>query len=236
MRTPGALEAGTTSIGGHDDERRVLAGWEIASIISSTLIAEWAVLALVGFNRVFLALPVGLALLLMLYSHRTRGETFRDVGFRLDNFGRALKLLLAPMVAAIVLLALAGKFWFDGDWRVSGGRAGWEAFGFPVWGFLWGLLQQYALQGFIHRRAQLVWGRDWRSLIFVALVFALLHFPNPWLTIATFLGGLMWAAVYQRAPNLWALALSHALMTWVLVSTIPPAALRGLRVGYKFFG
>jgi len=63
-----------------------------------------------------------------------------------------------------------------------------------------------------------------------------LHLPNPWLMAATFLGGLIWAAVYQRAPNLWALALSHALMTWVLISTLPAAALGGLRVGYKFFG
>jgi membrane protease YdiL (CAAX protease family) len=46
----------------------------------------------------------------------------------------------------------------------------------------------------------------------------------------------MWAWVYQRAPNLWALALSHALMTWVLISTLPADALEGLRVGYKYFG
>jgi membrane protease YdiL (CAAX protease family) len=56
------------------------------------------------------------------------------------------------------------------------------------------------------------------------------------LTFATFTGGLLWAYVYQRAPNLFAIGISHALMTWVLVSSVPPSALHNLRVGFKYFG
>ena len=74
------------------------------------------------------------------------------------------------------------------------------------------------------------------SVFVVAFVFALLHMPNPWLAAATFAGGLLWAWVYQRTPNLYALGLSHGLMTWVLISSVPPAALHNLRVGFKFFG
>jgi membrane protease YdiL (CAAX protease family) len=59
--------------------------------------------------------------------------------------------------------------------------------------------------------------------------------PNPWLMTATFFGGLMWSYVYQREPNLWALALSHAVMTAILVITVPYGALHGLRVGYNYF-
>ena len=51
----------------------------------------------------------------------------------------------------------------------------------------------------------------------------------------TFVGGLIWAAVYEREPNLFALALSHAVMTWVLVSTLPASALNHLRIGFKYF-
>jgi membrane protease YdiL (CAAX protease family) len=64
----------------------------------------------------------------------------------------------------------------------------------------------------------------------------LLHFPNPWLSLATFVGGVIWAWVYQRAPNLPALALSHSLMTLVLIWTLPASALGGLRVGFNYFG
>jgi membrane protease YdiL (CAAX protease family) len=215
---------------------RALAAWEIASVVSSALVAEWAVLALVGFSKLWLAVPVSLALALMIASHRVRGETPRQLGWRLDNLWDALRVLLPLMAAGALLLALWGWVWFGGRFRVGGWRAGWWGLGFPVWGVAWGLVQQYVLQAFINRRAQEIFGAGWLSVLLVALIFALLHLPNPWLTAATFLGGLVWAHSYQRAPNLFALALSHAVMTWVLVSTIPSDALHGLRVGYKYFG
>ncbi|HEX8458936.1 MAG TPA: CPBP family intramembrane glutamic endopeptidase [Pyrinomonadaceae bacterium] len=214
---------------------RALAAWEIVSIASSILVAEWAVLAL-GNRKTLILVPVACAFALMLYSHRLRGETLRELGWRTDNFLRAARLLLLPMLAGTLVLVLVGWLWFGGSFRVGKQRAGWAISGFPVWGLVWGLLQQYALQSFINRRAQVVFGRGAKSILLVAAVFALLHLPNPWLTGATFLGGLIWAAVYQRAPNLYALALSHAFLTWALVSTFPPEALHSLRVGYKFFG
>jgi membrane protease YdiL (CAAX protease family) len=214
---------------------RALAAWEIASISASIIVGEWAVLAL-GNHKILLAVPVACAFALMFYSHHLRGETLRELGWRTDNFMSAARLLLLPMIAGTLALALVGWLWFGGSFSFGRRRAGWAILGFPVWGLLWGLLQQYVLQSFINRRAQLVFGKGAASIVLVASIFALLHLPNAWLTGATFLGGLIWAAVYQRAPNLYALALSHAFLTWALISTFPTSALRGLRVGYKFFG
>ncbi|MFL6230905.1 MAG: CPBP family intramembrane glutamic endopeptidase [Pyrinomonadaceae bacterium] len=229
----GALKGGVESSPGVS---RALAAWEIASLASSVLIAEWAVLALAGFSKLWLAVPVGLALALMIYSHRARGETWRELGWRTDNFWRALVVLAPLMLAGALLLVVGNRAWFGGRLRVGGWRAGWALFGFPLWGLVWGLAQQYVLQAFINRRAQIVFGAGWRSILVVALLFGLLHLPNPWLAAATFLAGLVWAYAFQRAPNLYALALSHAVMTWVLVSTVPADALHSLRVGYKYFG
>jgi membrane protease YdiL (CAAX protease family) len=216
-------------------QSRSLAAYEIASVAASALVAEWAVIAAVGFGNVWHAVPVGLAFALMIYSHRLRGETPREIGWNLSEFWPALRLLAIPMLAGSSLLALAGWLLTGATFRVGAGRAGWAVLGFPVWGLLWGLLQQYVLQGFVNRRAQILFGRGRLSVLLTASVFALLHLPNPWLAAATFAGGLLWAWVYQRAPNLFALALSHAAMTWVLVSALPDSALRGLRVGYKYF-
>src|SRR5678815_836258 len=85
---------------------RALAIWEIVSVVVSCLIAEWVVLAFVGRSKLVLAIPIALALTLMIFSHRAYGESARDLGFRWDNFAAALKLLVLPTLAAIVVVML----------------------------------------------------------------------------------------------------------------------------------
>jgi len=218
-------------------ERINRASWdarlEIAFVLACTLLAEWAVLPLFGRSRAAFAVPVFTALGFMLLSHRRRGETARELGFRLDNFPCALLLLTPPMLVCAASLYAGGRLlWGAGTPRFVAGP------GLAValfWLFLWGLLQQYALQAFINRRARELWGPGARSVLFVALVFALLHAPNLWLMLATFAGGLLWAWAYQRAPNLFALGLSHCLMTVALVSSVPNSLLHGMRVGAGYF-
>jgi membrane protease YdiL (CAAX protease family) len=215
-------------------EDRALAAWEIVSVVASVLIGEWVVFALAGDGAAGLLFPVSTVFVFMFLSHRARGESAREVGWRLDNFGRAARLLALPMLAIVFVFVGVGWYTLNLDFlRWKGGAS---IFGAPALSLLWGPLQQYALQGFINRRAQIVWGRGWSSVLVVALVFAVLHMPNPWLTVVTFAGGLLWAYVYQRVPNLLAVGISHSLMTWVLVSSIPPATLHNLRVGFKYFG
>jgi membrane protease YdiL (CAAX protease family) len=214
---------------------RALAAWEIASVVSSILIAEWILSAAPGRSRFVIAIPITLAFGLMISSHRLRREDLRDLGFRFDNFLRAGKLLVLPMVLTAVLCLGVG-WWFGGKINFLRWHAGRPLGGQLLLGFGWGLLQQYVLQGFINRRAQIIWGQGWLSILLVATVFGGLHLPNPWLTAVTFAGGAIWAAVYQKAPNLFALAVSHSLMTWVIVSTLPGSALNHLRIGFKYFG
>lgn len=213
---------------------RALAAWEIVSVVGSVVLAEWAVLALAGDSQLLLTLPVVVVLAFMFASHRLRGETARDVGWRLDNFREAARLLFLLLAPPAALLLAVG--WLTGNLGLLRWGGGQTIFGAPALGVLWGLLQQYALQGFINRRAQMVWGKGWKSVLVVALVFGLLHLPNPLLTLSTFAGGLLWAYAYQRTPNLLALGLSHGLMTWALIASVPPAWLNNLRVGFKYFG
>ncbi|MBA3710964.1 MAG: CPBP family intramembrane metalloprotease [Pyrinomonadaceae bacterium] len=222
----------TARIGGSPEQ--ALTAWEIASVVASALIAEWVVLSIGDGAQWLIAFPLISAFAFIIYSQLTRGESWRDLGCRVDNFGAAMRLLLPPMLAATIFCLAVG--WFNESVNFSRWRGGQTILGMPALGFLWGLLQQFILQAFINRRAQMIWGAGWKSVLSVAFVFAALHLPNPLLTLATFTGGAVWAAVYQRTPNLFALGLSHSIMTWVLISNIPPAALHGLRVGFKYFG
>ena len=226
--------AGANSSVGAIPSDRALAAWEIASLVASALIAEWILAAAAGRSKLIVAIPITLAFVLIISSHLLRRESLRELGFRFDNFLRALKLLAVPMII-VALLSLGLGLIFGGRpdlfrWHPERHIAGQLALGFA-----WGFVQQYVLQSFINRRAQIVWDRGVRSVLLTALIFALLHFPNPWLMVVTFVGGVVWAFVYQRAPNLFALALSHSVMTWVIVSTLPMSALNHLRIGFKYF-
>src|ERR1700754_2904902 len=77
---------------------RALAAWEIVSVVSSVLIAEWILAAAAGSVRLIVSIPIALTFVLVVSSQVLRQETIRDLGVRFDNFWRALKLLLLPMV------------------------------------------------------------------------------------------------------------------------------------------
>lgn len=200
-------------------------------VLLCALAVEWVILPFTK-NPFVIALPILIALATIVFSHRRRGESLKDIGYRFDNFARCWRILILPMLAFFVFLTVLG--WYLGSLRLDDfwGAAFFRKY---VWLFVWGLIQQHALQAFFNRRAQEIWSEGFSSVFVTASIFALLHLPNVWLTVATFFGGLMWAAVYRRVPNLLVLALSHGIMSGVLVMTMPRAALHGMRVGYNYF-
>src|SRR5919108_848866 len=103
---------------------RIIAAWEMISVIMSFLMAEWIVRPFSSHDRITVAVPLAFAIILMVLSHRARGETSHTVGWRVDNFWPALRLLALPILCGTALIILAGflsggfasKKWMQGQW------------------------------------------------------------------------------------------------------------------------
>ena len=207
-----------------------IAAWEIVSVMMSALIAAWAVHAFAGKGSWVGAIPITLAMTLIIMSQRERGESLQVLGFRLDNFWAATQLLLVPTVLAVVLIFVA-------NWVLDGPGLAFRPFRPRLLSVpLWALFQQFVLQAFVNRRAQIVFGRNLRSVLLVGFVFSVLHLPSPLLVLLGFVGGSFWAYVYQRHPNLFALAISHTIVSVTLSLTMLPRFTYLLRIGFKYFG
>jgi membrane protease YdiL (CAAX protease family) len=97
----------------------------------------------------------------------------------------------------------------------------------------WAAGQQFALQTVLLREAQAVSGRR-RGIWLAALMFAAIHLPNPFLILMTFVGALAWCWIYDRHPNIVPLAVSHALVTLVILYSFDDSITGRLRVGYAY--
>lgn len=99
----------------------------------------------------------------------------------------------------------------------------------------WALLQQYLICVVLSDRLRALGaGAPW-AVLGAAFIFALLHTPNAALMQATFLGGLIWAACWQRDRALLPIALSHTASALLLTSALPVTVLRSAEVSARFF-
>jgi membrane protease YdiL (CAAX protease family) len=172
-----------------------------------------------GFGAVLLAFVVA--------RQRAEGATAEELGFAWKTFAPALQQLAVP--TAIALLALLAFGWANDGLRLPRKSVGSWVF-LPFWAFL----QQFLLLGFCHRRLRVLCGSGTPVVLASGLLFGLLHLPNPTLMVACSVSGFLWAAQFERTPNLFATALSHAVLSTCLSHSIPKSILVSMRVGYRY--
>jgi membrane protease YdiL (CAAX protease family) len=209
-------------------------GRDVSPVSRSSAAAEVAALAALLASYIWLwdgAFPGHSVVLVALYfgigiaAHWRRGESAREVGVRVDNFGRTLTLAiacLAPVMAAALLGgALLGSVRFPSLGRSTATLA---------WNVLWGTAQQYGLLCVFYRRlAELLPGR-W-ALLAAGFLFSLFHLPNPFLVPVTFGLGVLACWIYERRPNLFAIGAMHGSTSFVLFYALPAWLTLQMRVG-----
>ena len=191
-----------------------------ALIVATVLVYTWIVAPVAP--RWTAALASGIVLCIAAVRAARRGEW----GVARSAFLPALGAAAVFTTAAAAAIALAG--WRLGSWHAR--PAGAADAGLLL---LWALGQQFALQIVLLRDAQTLTSPQ-PAIVLAAAAFAALHLPNPFLSAATFTAALVWCAIYDRHPNLLPLALSHALLTLVVLVALSDAATGRLRVGAAY--
>ena len=97
----------------------------------------------------------------------------------------------------------------------------------------WGAAQQWVLQTVVLREARRRVPPG-ASTYVSALLFAMVHLPNPLLTLMTFAGAVGWCTIFQRHPNILPLAVSHAVGTLALLYSFDDDTLGQLRIGHAY--
>jgi len=167
-------------------------------------------------------------LALIVISHAVRGENPGRLGFRLANFARAFGRC-APYVAGVVIvvigLALAVR-------TVRAISLQWALLNLFAY-CMWGLVQQYLLNGYFVNRFAKIGGN---AAVLAAVCFSLAHLPNWLLMVLTLVGGYASARVYLAYRNLYVLGLAHGILGFAIYLAVPDTISRHLYVGPKWFG
>lgn len=178
------------------------------------------------------AFPGAFVVCLVLYlaigaaGHRRRHESARDLGFRLDNARaaswNALPVLLALVAASLLAGAVLGSWYFPSPVLSAL---------LLVQGWLWGTLQEYGLLCVFYRRLVEISGSDAWAMPIAGALFAMFHWPNPFLVALTIVAGTVACWLYRREPNVPVLGAVHAAVSFVNYHALPLWLTLGDHVG-----
>ncbi len=187
---------------------------------ATELLAAWGLLILIVqvFDRVPLSrnmLIAGAGLIGFVIGTQVRRRTsWFDQGLR------PLEIRTPLWVLGPVTIGLATVVWYIGS-ALETIHVPTRALGmlllYPIWAFF----QQYLVCAYFTVRAENLLPSRFALIVVASLLFGTMHLPNLFLTVTTFMGGLLWIGVFLRWRNLYATALSQGLLAVVARCALP---------------
>jgi membrane protease YdiL (CAAX protease family) len=189
-------------------------------IVATVLAYVWLVEG--NAPRSFVYIPGVLVIALTVWHNLRHGEW----GFSWRALGPGLRFALAlTLPLALSILAAGALIHTLHDRRDFLGSLA------PL--VVWGGAQQWVLQTVVLREAQRATSRA-GGIIVAALLFGVVHLPNPFLATVTAAAGLLWGRLYDRYPNIVPLALSHGLGTLAILYAFDHSITGRLRIGASY--
>jgi membrane protease YdiL (CAAX protease family) len=99
---------------------------------------------------------------------------------------------------------------------------------------LWAVMQQFVAQSYFYLQIEKLTQSSNKAVVGAAVIFALLHIPNPVLSVVTFIGGLAFSEMFRRYRNIYPIAIAHALVALSIAVSLPDDVHRHMRVGIGY--
>jgi membrane protease YdiL (CAAX protease family) len=150
----------------------------------------------------------------------------REWGFSRRDVWRGLRAsLLVTLPVALIFLAAGAVLGTLHDRR--------DFLGSLAALFLWGGAQQWVLQTVVLREAQRATSRS-TGILIAAILFGVVHLPNPFLAPVTGAAAIVWGRIYDRHPDILPLAFSHAVGTLAILYAFDETITGRLRIGASY--
>lgn len=205
----------------------VLTAIEVTFLFSAILAYIW----LWHHTLPYLWLPL---FAFILVTHVLHHDTIRKLGLGATGFRESAKWVL-PLTIILCLPLLA--YGFDRH-RLRLLHVTWQSL-LPALGYgCWCAFQQYLTQSYFNNRLMQIIRNRHLSSALIGIMFSATHIPNLILMVATLIAGVVFAEVFARRRNIWALALAQAVGGLLIAAVAPESMIHHMRVGpgYFFYG
>jgi membrane protease YdiL (CAAX protease family) len=159
-----------------------------------------------------------------------RFEGWQRMGLRASGFLGSLWVTATALALAMAMVLMARRF------DTLNHPDGVVLFLSTFWGYaVWSLVQQLLLQVFVLRRLmRILPHRRWQAIVLAAVLFALVHLPNPLLMALTLVWGMAACWLFLRYGNVYTLGMTHAILGVCMAIAVPGRLDHNMRVGLGY--
>lgn len=141
----------------------------------------------------------------ILYRLMENRDILRQWGFKKENF-KPSAIFLFPLVILSIFASLIYAY-LNNSLLVT-----WHIVPILILYPGWGIIQQYLMLGIISRNMGTIFKLTisrYVTIFMVSALFSLIHYPNPFLMISTFLMEVIFITAYMSWRNLWVIGIAH---------------------------
>jgi membrane protease YdiL (CAAX protease family) len=194
------------------NKRRML---EISAVII-TAAGKFIFMDWLNWRFAFVAIAISAWVIYIIYHSKKQPGILTYWGFRTDNFWKTAKLILPFGLFSLVIFFGIG--FYRGTINMT-----WHLIPILILYPIWGTIQQFLLialtAGNMHDMKNQTLSKGLIILI-AAILFALVHFPDTWLIIGTFILALLYGVIYLKERNIYVLGIFHGWLGGIFYYTV----------------